>query len=245
MSIGAVGAERQLTNVADGTEDFDAVNMRQLRAAGLVDASGNVLNAVTYDSITQDTISFAGVGGTVLTNVAGGAIDAASTDAVNGAQLYAFGGSLVSALGGGSMLDAYGGIVGPTFNVMGGSFGNVGAALDALNQGIAALDTRVTTIENNGPIGGGTGDPRVDTSGSTPGTVLHGPSNRMLNLSFFKDFAVYNATKLQFRAEVYNVTNTPNFVVPNGQLGNPAFGSISGSGNSIPRQMQFAVKYLF
>jgi autotransporter adhesin len=106
----------------------------------------------------------------VLTNVAGGAIDAASTDAVNGAQLYAFGGSLVSVLGGGAMLDAYGGIVGPTFNVMGGSFGNVGAALDALNQGIAALDTRVTTIENNGPIGGGTGDPRVDTSGSTPGT---------------------------------------------------------------------------
>ena len=80
---------------------------------------------------------------------------------------------------------------------------------------------------------------------STPGTVLHGPSNRMLNLSFFKDFAVYNATKLQFRAEVYNVTNTPNFVVPNGQLGNPAFGSISGTGNNIPRQMQFAVKYLF
>jgi autotransporter adhesin len=70
VSIGAAGAERQLTNVADGTEDFDAVNMRQLRAAGLVDASGNVLNAVTYDSITQDTISFAGVGGTVLTNVA-------------------------------------------------------------------------------------------------------------------------------------------------------------------------------
>ena len=83
------------------------------------------------------------------------------------------------------------------------------------------------------------------TPGSTPGTVMHGPSTRMLNLSFFKDFAVYNATKLQFRAEVYNVTNTPNFVVPNSALGNPAFGSISGTGNSIPRQMQFAVKYIF
>jgi hypothetical protein len=83
------------------------------------------------------------------------------------------------------------------------------------------------------------------TPGSTPGTVMHGPSTRMLNLSFFKDFAVYNATKLQFRAEVYNVTNTPNFVVPNSALGNPAFGSISGTGNNIPRQMQFAVKYIF
>jgi hypothetical protein len=83
------------------------------------------------------------------------------------------------------------------------------------------------------------------TPGSTPGTVLHGPSNRLLNFSFFKDFAIYNETKLQFRAEGYNVTNTPNFVVPTGQLGNPAFGSISGTGNNIPRQMQLAVKYLF
>ena len=38
---------------------------------------------------------------------------------------------------------------------------------------------------------------------------------------------------------------TPNFVVPNSALGNPAFGTISGTGNNIPRQMQFAVKYLF
>jgi hypothetical protein len=33
--------------------------------------------------------------------------------------------------------------------------------------------------------------------------------------------------------------------VPNSQLGNPAFGSISSTGNNIPRQMQFAIKYLF
>ena len=29
------------------------------------------------------------------------------------------------------------------------------------------------------------------------------------------------------------------------QLGNPAFGSIASTGNSIPRQMQFAAKFLF
>ena len=37
----AIGLERQLTHVADGSEDFDAVNVRQLRAAGLVDIDGN------------------------------------------------------------------------------------------------------------------------------------------------------------------------------------------------------------
>ena len=41
------------------------------------------------------------------------------------------------------------------------------------------------------------------------------------------------------------MTNTPNFTVPTSALGNPAFGSISTTGNNIPRQMQFAVKYIF
>jgi len=83
------------------------------------------------------------------------------------------------------------------------------------------------------------------TPGSTPGTVLHGPANRRLDLSLFKDFTVSGETKLQLRAEVYNVTNTPNFVVPNSGLGNANFGSISSTGNNIPRQMQFAIKYIF
>jgi hypothetical protein len=75
--------------------------------------------------------------------------------------------------------------------------------------------------------------------------VLHGPSNRRLDLSLFKDFTLHDATKLQLRAEVYNITNTPNLVVPNSALGNTNFGSISTTGNNIPRQMQFAAKLIF
>jgi len=82
-------------------------------------------------------------------------------------------------------------------------------------------------------------------AGDTPATVMHGPSQRRLDLSLFKDFPLGQGKRLQFRAEVYNVTNTPNFANPNSQLGNPAFGTISSTGNSIPRQMQFAVKALF
>ena len=33
MSFGNAGVQRQLTNVADGTQEFDAVNLRQLNAA--------------------------------------------------------------------------------------------------------------------------------------------------------------------------------------------------------------------
>ena len=83
------------------------------------------------------------------------------------------------------------------------------------------------------------------TTGNTPRNVLHGPSQRRLDLSLFKDFSLSDARRLQLRAEVYNVTNTASFANPNGALGNPAFGTISSTGNSIPRQMQFAAKLLF
>jgi len=61
----------------------------------------------------------------------------------------------------------------------------------------------------------------------------------------FKNLPLAGTTSLQLRVEVYNITNTPNFANPNSALGNPAFGTISSTGNSIPRQMQFAAKLLF
>jgi hypothetical protein len=51
--------------------------------------------------------------------------------------------------------------------------------------------------------------------------------------------------RLQLRAEVFNVFNTPSFGNPNAALGNAGFGSVTTTGNNIPRQMQFAVKVLF
>ena len=65
------------------------------------------------------------------------------------------------------------------------------------------------------------------TPGSTPATVLHGPPNRMTSLSLFKNFGLTGTANLQFRWEIYNLFNTPNFANPNAQLGNPAFGQIS------------------
>jgi hypothetical protein len=83
------------------------------------------------------------------------------------------------------------------------------------------------------------------TPGNAPATLMHGPPNRRLDLSLFKDLSLRRDWKLQLRAEVYNVTNTPNFVNPNSSFGSPAFGTISSTGNSIPRQMQFATKLIF
>ena len=85
----------------------------------------------------------------------------------------------------------------------------------------------------------------INTVGNAPRNVLHGPPQRRLDLSVFKDFALNATTRLQVRIEGYNVTNTPSFANPISGLGAPGFGSLNSIGNSIPRQMQFAVKLLF
>ena len=89
VSVGAAGAERQITNVAAGTAATDAVNLAQLQGvASQISATGAV-NAVQYDGADRTVVTLAGAGGTTLTNVKAGAVNATSTDAVNGAQLNA------------------------------------------------------------------------------------------------------------------------------------------------------------
>jgi hypothetical protein len=68
---------------------------------------------------------------------------------------------------------------------------------------------------------------------------------RQFDLSLFKEFPIRESMRLQFRAETFNLTNTPNFGIPNAALGTAVFGTISDTGNFIPLQLQFALKLLF
>jgi hypothetical protein len=45
----------------------------------------------------------------------------------------------------------------------------------------------------------------------------------------------------EFRAEMFDVTNTPAFSQPNGSFGSAAFGSITST-TTDPRVMQFALR---
>jgi hypothetical protein len=83
------------------------------------------------------------------------------------------------------------------------------------------------------------------TIGNSPATVLHGPSQRRIDLSIFKELSITDTARLQLRYEVYNVTNVANFQNPVSTLGSADFGSITSTGNSTPRQMQFGLKLLF
>jgi hypothetical protein len=97
----------------------------------------------------------------------------------------------------------------------------------------------------------------------SPGSEFHaqlyGPHQRNLDFSLFKDFQLKERMKLQFRAEVYNLTNTENFGLPNvsitkwasnttGSLPTNAgsFGQITASNAALnPRLFQFALKLIF
>ncbi|RQR61944.1 hemagglutinin [Burkholderia sp. Bp9125] len=92
-SVSLVGGDAAspvvLKNLAAGVDDADAVNVKQLKA---VQSGINQLGAmaVTYDDSSKSIITLGGgAGGTKITNVQAGTLSAASTDAVNGAQLHA------------------------------------------------------------------------------------------------------------------------------------------------------------
>jgi len=75
--------------------------------------------------------------------------------------------------------------------------------------------------------------------------ILRGPSQLNLDLGIQRNFAVTERSALQFRAELFNVTNTPKFGQPTNDLAaGAAFGVISST-VSNPRIVQFALKYSF
>ncbi|WP_308170859.1 YadA-like family protein [Ralstonia syzygii] len=94
VSVGSVGKERQITNVAAGTADTDAVNVAQLKAAGIINGNGKANAAVTYGTKADGSTDYGNVtlgggnasAGTAIHNVAAGTAD---TDAVNVRQMNA------------------------------------------------------------------------------------------------------------------------------------------------------------
>ncbi|NII06995.1 YadA-like family protein [Luteibacter anthropi] len=152
---------RQLTGLAAGLSDSDAVNVSQLRAvndgvaqatAGAVnydrDSGGNKLNHVTLAG---------GVAGTVgIGNLADGAVAAGSHDAISGGQLFTSNAALVGFLGAGAAFDPLTStFTAPTFalrpvdangNVSNASFGNAGAAFNSIDGSVNALNARVNSL---------------------------------------------------------------------------------------------------
>jgi hypothetical protein len=78
---------------------------------------------------------------------------------------------------------------------------------------------------------------------------VRGPGSSNADFSLFKNFALGESFQLQFRAEAFNLTNTPTFFLPGATsqaltTGNPNFGKLTGS-SATGRQLQFGLKLVF
>jgi hypothetical protein len=81
------------------------------------------------------------------------------------------------------------------------------------------------------------------TYGDLGRNVLHGPGREDLDLAIHREFIPKEGLRLQFRAESFNITNTPAFSAPGSSFGSATFGVISSAG--LGRNIQLALKLLF
>jgi hypothetical protein len=89
----------------------------------------------------------------------------------------------------------------------------------------------------------------VQTYGNASRMVLRGPGFANLDYSLFKDIRITEKRMVQFRAEAFNLTNTPAFQLPSARsaqltVGNPQFGQLAGS-QTVGRQLQFGLKLIW
>jgi hypothetical protein len=97
--------------------------------------------------------------------------------------------------------------------------------------------------------------PGVDLLGNAHRNSIFGPGTQALGFSFFKYIPIHETLSLQFRAEAFNLLNTPTFSQPGGtvsfdangigRLGNGAAAISSTTAASSPRQIQLALKLIF
>ncbi|MBL8235262.1 MAG: hypothetical protein JNL98_42570 [Bryobacterales bacterium] len=104
-----------------------------------------------------------------------------------------------------------------------------------------------------------TGAP-IQLFGDSARRVARGPGSVNFDFSLFKEVTFNERMRLQFRAEAFNLTNTPTFSLASSNSppmtcigrtpgsacndNNPEFGKLSGA-QATGRQLQFGLKFLF
>jgi hypothetical protein len=132
------------------------------------------------------------------------------------------------------------------------------SATNAALQGLAFIQLRPNLIGDPVRSGASVSDrlaqyfntaafsqPAPYTLGNAPRTLssVRAPTYFATSLSLARDFKMSEKTRLQFRAEVFNVFNHPNFLIPGTTLGTDTFGRVTGTED--PRQIQLAVRLYF
>ena len=85
------------------------------------------------------------------------------------------------------------------------------------------------------------------TVGSAPrwvGGLRHGKLEAA-DVALMKNFQLMERVRLQFRAEAFNISNTPQYGKANTTFGAPTFGTITGTTYTTPRNLQFSMRLSF
>ena len=83
----------------------------------------------------------------------------------------------------------------------------------------------------------------VGTFGSAGRNILTGPGFHNVDLALMKTWSFGETSRLQFRTEVFNLFNHPNFNLPVGDFNSQSFGSVTSAKDS--RQIQFGMRIEF
>lgn len=86
-------------------------------------------------------------------------------------------------------------------------------------------------------------EPTSGTLGNSGIGVVRGPGWKTFSLTLSKFFVVREGHRVEFRAEAFNLTNTPQFSSPNRSASSSTFGEITASQGE--RNIQLALKYSF
>ncbi|HDS1191548.1 TPA: YadA-like family protein [Stenotrophomonas maltophilia] len=206
VSIGAAGAERQVTNMAAGTAATDAVNLGQLQASeqGALRYDLNGDGSVNYASATLGQSGTA----TTLRNLGPGQVSATSSEAINGAQLFAANQAVATHLGGGAAVNASGVLTAPTYSINNvaangtitkGNYNDVGTAFDAVSNSLANVADQTGEIDKlavkydvdgsgnvlNSVTLTGTGAGAVKITNVAAGSILAGSSDAITGDQLF------------------------------------------------------------
>jgi hypothetical protein len=173
-------------------------------------------------------------------------------------QRYANSGPASWIVGGWQLNGIFSKMTGTPFTV-----GSAGASVDAPGNTQTA-DQILPEVRILGGVGRGNSyfDPNAFAPvterrfGNTGRNILRGPGPVNLDASIFRDFPIGERLKLQFRAEAFNVSNTPWFNNPGATASSPTRGpggqilNLNGfteiaSAQPTERQFRFALKLMF
>ncbi|HBB9611421.1 TPA: YadA-like family protein [Escherichia coli] len=160
----------------------------------------------------------------IITNVADGAISSTSSDAINGSQLYDTSKYIADTLGGDAEVNADGTITAPTYAIAGGSYSNVGDALEAIDTTLDdALLWDATANDGNGAFNAAHGkDKTASVITNVANGAISATSSDAINGSQLYTTNKYIADALGGDAEVNadGSITAPSYTIANAEYNN-------------------------